>query len=249
MKRLVAALVGLALLLTGCGASTGADNEDGGVVTVFAASSLKSAFETMAPGFTAAEGITVTFSFLGSQDLVAHLAGGARADVLATADEKSMARATDQEFVGSPVTFARNTLVLVTPPGNPAGVTGLDASLDGRKLVICDQAVPCGNATATLAKKLSVTLSPVSQEQKVSDVMAKITTGEGDAGVVYATDAASAGQRVTTVQIKGSEQVISTYPIALTTEPTNNAGGQKFLDYVLSAAGQRVLAAHGFLAP
>ena len=249
MRRLTGLTLVLALLLSGCLNNTSGGNARNGSVTVFAAASLKSAFEAMAAEFTSSQGIQVTFSFLGSQDLVANLAGGARADVLATADEKSMARATEQHLADQSTVFAKNTMVLVTPPGNPAGVTGLDASLDGKKLVICDEAVPCGNATATLATTLGVTLHPVSKEQKVSDVVSKIITGEGDAGVVYATDAASAGDQVTVVQIRGADRVVNRYPIAVTAEPTNREGAQKFLDHVLSEAGQRVLADHGFAAP
>lgn len=250
MKRVVALVIGLALALTGCGSGTSTPAaEKNGTIIVFAAASLKASFEAIAPDFTAAHGVDVTFSFLGSQDLVANLVGGAPADVLATADELSMARATEERVVVTSTIFAQNTLVLVTPPGNPAGITGFDSSLDGKKLVICDEAVPCGNATATLAKNLGVTLRPVSQEQKVSDVMSKITTAEGDAGVVYATDAATAGDKVTTVQIKGSDQVVNKYPIALTAEPANAEGGQKFVDYILSEAGQKVLAERGFVAP
>ncbi|MGA4669962.1 molybdate ABC transporter substrate-binding protein [Propionibacteriaceae bacterium Y1923] len=251
MKRLIALVAGLALLLTGCGSddTTGSDSTGGGTITVFAAASLKASFEEMAPLFKEKTGTEVTFSFLGSQDLVSNLAGGAAADVLATADEKSMTSATEQNLVGESKIFAANTLVLVTPPGNPAGITGLDSSLEGKKLVICDEVVPCGNATNTLAEQLGVTLNPVSKEEKVSDVLAKITTGEGDAGVVYATDASNAGSEVETVQIEGADQVVNKYPIALTAEPANSASGQAFVDFVLSDEGQAVLAKYGFAKP
>lgn len=250
MKKLLALLVGLALLLTGCGSDNNDTSGEGGSITVFAAASLKASFEEIAPLFKDKTGTDVTFSFLGSQDLVANLAGGATADVLATADEKSMTSATEQKLVGESKIFAANTLVLVTPVGNPAGITGLDASLDGKKLVICDEAVPCGNATKTLAEKLGVTLNPVSKEQKVSDVLSKITTGEGDAGIVYATDASTAGaDKVDTIQIEGSDQVVNKYPIALTAEPANSEAGQAFVDYILGDEGQAVLTKYGFAKP
>ena len=247
MPLVVALVLGPVMMVTGCGATARSDEQRS--VTVFAAASLKSSFEQIAAEFAHTEDIQVTFSVLGSQDLVANLSGGAPADVLATADERSMARAAEHHLVGEVTVFAQNTLVLVTAPGNPVGITGLDASLDGRKLVICDQAVPCGAATATLASNLDITLNPVSREQKVSDVMAKITTGEADAGVVYATDAATAAGKVATVQIQRADQVVNKYPIALSAEPANPAEAQKFLDFVLSPAGQRVLVDHGFVRP
>lgn len=244
MNRVLALLGCLVLVLSGC-----SGNRSSGAITVFAPSSAKAAFEEVATAFTAQTGTEVRFSFLGSQDLVANLAGGAAADVLATADERTMGRAVEQQLVGTPTDFAANTLVLVTAPGNPAGITGLDRSLDGRRLVICDEAVPCGNATATLAQRLGISLAPVSKEQKVSDVLAKVTTGEADAGVVYGTDARTAGDRVTTIQVPGADQVVNNYPIAVTADPHDRAAAQAFVDFVQGPTGRQILTAHGFRDP
>ena len=243
-----ASLLGTSLLLTGCGGGPGRSAQT--TLTVFAAASLKGAFEAMVPGFTAANPDTrVVFSFQGSQSLVDQLGQGARADVLATADAGSLARATELSLATSPRIFATNTLIIITPVDNPAGITGLDSSLDGAKVVICDEVVPCGKATATLARNRGVTLVPVSKEQKVSDVVAKITIGEGDAGIVYATDAKALGNDVHTVEIEGADQVVNTYPIATVQGAHNAAAAQKFVDHVTSDQGQRVLADFGFGTP
>ncbi|MDN5572127.1 MAG: molybdate ABC transporter substrate-binding protein [Propionibacteriaceae bacterium] len=217
-------------------------------LTVFAAASLKGAFTDLGDAFAAANpGVTVRFSFEGSSTLVDQLAGGAPADVFASADELNMTRAVDAGLVvGTPAIFAANVLTLVVAPGNPEGITGLDASLEGHKLVVCAVGVPCGNATKTLAENLGVTLTPVSQEQKVTDVLGKVTSGEADAGVVYTTDARSAGDKVTTVVIPGSDEVVNRYPIAVTTEASEAALAGSFIDFVTGDPGQQVLGDYGF---
>lgn len=215
-------------------------------LTVFAAASLNKAFPEIA---ALDPSLKITFDFQGSSTLVDHLKEGAPADVFASADQKNMTKATDASLVNTPVPFASNVLTLITPKGNPAGITGLDSSLDGKKLVVCAQGVPCGNATVSLAEKLGVTLTPVSEEQKVTDVRAKVESGEADAGLVYATDAKAAGDKVETVAVAGAEKVVNSYPIAVVKSSQKAEAAQKFIDLVLSEKGQAVLAKYGFSKP
>ncbi|PMX99149.1 substrate-binding domain-containing protein, partial [Pseudomonas sp. GW460-13] len=86
-------------------------------------------------------------------------------------------------------------------------------SLRGAKLVICAPEVPCGNATRKLANKLGVTLKPVSEEQKVTDVRGKVESGEADVGIVYRTDALAAGNKVDVIPIGRANEVVNHYPI------------------------------------
>lgn len=230
------------------GAGSAAPSAASGEITVFAAASLQGAFEEIGDAVEKENpDLSITFDFQGSQDLVTSLSGGAPADVLATANESTMKDATDQSLVGPSTEFATNVLTLIVPEGNPAGVTGLDSSLSGATLVICAPEVPCGEATAKLAQALGVTLDPVSEEQKVTDVRGKVESGEADAGIVYTTDAAAA-KGVETISIPDGG-VINHYPIAPTAEPANAEGAQVFIDYVLSQEGQAVLTKHGFGAP
>ena len=231
------------------GASTGADIT--GEVTVFAAASLKDAFKTLAESFQNAHpGVHITFDFQGSQELVASLDGGASADILATANNSTMTDAASKGLVGEQTEFATNVLTLIVPAGNPAGVTGInDGSLDKADLVVCAPEVPCGEATQKLATELGVTLNPVSEEQKVTDVRGKVESGEAQAGIVYTTDAAQAGDKVETIALPANS-VINHYPIALTKSAANSQAAQAFIDYILSPEGQKVLQdTYGFGAP
>ena len=220
-----------------------------GKVTVLAAASLQGAFEEIEKTVEKDNpGLDVTFDFQGSQDLVASLAGGDSADVLATANNSTMKTAADQKLVGSQTEFATNVLTLIVPKGNPKKITGLDSSLDGANLVICAPEVPCGEATKKLAEAQGITLKPVSEEQKVTDVRGKVESGEADAGIVYTTDAAAAKDKADKIDIPDGG-VVNHYPIAPTAKPENPAGAQVFIEAVTGKAGQEILAKYGFGKP
>ena len=229
-------------------ASAGAEKATG-KVTVLAAASLQKAFEEIEKTVEKDNpGLDVTFDFQGSQDLVTSLSGGNSADVLATANNSTMKDAADQKLVGSQTEFATNVLTLIVPKGNPKKITGLDSSLDGANLVICAPEVPCGEATKKLAEARGITLNPVSEEQKVTDVRGKVESGEADAGIVYTTDAAATKDKVDKIDIPDGG-VVNHYPIAQTANPENAAGAKVFIDAVTGKTGQEILAKHGFGAP
>ena len=229
--------------------ASGGTGKATGKVTVLAAASLQGAFEEIEKTVEKDNpGLDVTFDFQGSQDLVSSLAGGDSADVLATANNSTMKTAADQKLVGNQTEFATNVLTLIVPKGNPKKITGLDSSLDGANLVICAPEVPCGEATKKLAEAQGITLKPVSEEQKVTDVRGKVESGEADAGIVYTTDAAAAKDKADKIDIPDGG-VVNHYPIAQTAKPENPAGAQVFIDAVTGKAGQEILAKHGFGKP
>ena len=228
---------------------SGASQKATGKVTVLAAASLQKAFEEIEKTVEKDNpGLDVTFDFQGSQDLVASLAGGDSADVLATANNSTMKTAAEQKLVGNQTEFATNVLTLIVPKGNPKKITGLDSSLDGANLVICAPEVPCGEATQKLSSALGVTLNPASEEQKVTDVRGKVESGEADAGIVYTTDAAAAKDKTDKIDIPDGG-VVNHYPIAQTASPENAAGAKVFIDAVTGKTGQEVLAKYGFGKP
>lgn len=241
-RRMLGSAAMTGVLLLGACATPAADGTARGA-TVFAAASLNAAFSDIA------DGTGVSFSFDGSSGLVDQIAGGAPADVFASADRRTMDKAVEKGLiVGDPTMFATNYLVLVTPPDNPAGVTGLDASLDGAKLVLCAPEVPCGGASERLAESVGVTLAPVSQESSVTGVLGKVTSGEADAGLVYLTDATGAGDQIHMITVPQAESDPNTYWIAAV-EGGDAENAQAFIDVVMSENGQAVLHDHGFGPP
>ena len=243
--RVVAAVAAVLCVLTGCSSSQTDTDE----LTVFAAASLKATFTELGARFEKDHpATTVTFNFAGSSDLVAQLVQGAAADVFASADTDNMTKAVDAGLVsGDPTAFATNTLTIVTPPGNPSGIsTFADLARPGTQLVVCAPQVPCGAAAERAEDAAGVTLSPVSEESSVTDVLGKITSGQADAGLVYVTDTAGAGETVTSVPFPESADAVNHYPIALLTGSSRPQAAQDFIDLVTGPHGREVLGAAGF---
>lgn len=254
------AAVGLvaATALAGCSASTATptptatDDALTGTITVFAAASLADSFQEIADAFTALHpGVEVVFSFAGSSDLATQLVEGAPADVFAAANQKTMTTVTDAGLAdGDPVAFATNVLEIAVPVGNPAGITDF-VSLAGAdvRLVICAEQVPCGAATLKVEQATGVTLTPVSEENAVTDVLGKVVSGEADAGLVYATDVLGAGDTVEGIPFDEASAAVNTYPIVPLAAAANPDAAAAFAAFVLSADGQAILAKAGFGAP
>ena len=243
--------------LTACGSgsqsgSSSSSAPAGGSLSVYAAASLKKSFTDLGQQFTAANpGWKVDFTFAGSSDLVTQLTQGAKADVFASADTKNMDKADKAGLLsGAPVNFASNTLVIVTPPGNPKKIASFaDLAKPGLAVVVCAPQVPCGSATKTVETATKVTLNPVSEESQVTDVLTKVTTGQADAGLVYVTDAIGAKDKVTEVDFAESATAVNTYPIAVLKTAGNADEAKKFIDLVTGPAGQKTLSQAGFAKP
>jgi molybdate transport system substrate-binding protein len=251
---LVTALAVSAGLLSACGDDSA--DQDGGdgdqTLTVFAAASLTKTFTAIGKEFESQhDGVEVEFSFGGSSDLVSQLQQGAPADVFASADEANMEKLTGDDLqADDPVDFASNTLEIATPPGNPAGITSFaDLAKDGVNVVVCAPEVPCGAAALKAEEATGVTIKPVSEEQSVTDVLAKVSSGEADAGLVYVTDVRAAGGSVEGVTFPESSDIVNTYPIVALDDSKNSDLAQDFVDLVTSDTGQAILEEAGFAQP
>jgi molybdate transport system substrate-binding protein len=253
LATLTAAVLSVTLL-AGCGSddSDKASGSEETTLIVYAAASLTDTFTDLGEQFEKDHpGVKVSFSFAGSSDLVAQIQQGAPADVFASADTKNMDKLTAEHLEGQqPENFASNTLEIATPPDNPAKIaTFADLAGAGVKLVICAPEVPCGSATQTVAKSAGVTLKPVSEEQSVKDVLAKVTAGEADAGLVYVTDVKAAGDAVHGITFPESSSAVNVYPITTVKASKEASLAKEFVDLVLSGDGEAVLADAGFAKP
>ncbi len=261
-----AALVLVALLATlgllaGCGsdstssstpATTGATPTVTGTVTVFAAASLKDAFTEAAAAFEKANpGAKVTLNFGASSALAQQINEKAPADVFASADQTNMQKVVDAGGIaGSPEVFATNSLEIIVAPGNPEGITGLaDLSRSGLIYVTATPEVPIGKYAAQALQKAGVTVSPSSLEADVKAVVTKVTSGEADAAIVYATDVKAAGAKAEGVVIPTELNVVATYPLGVTTEASNPEAAAAWAAFITGDEGQAILASYGFGAP
>ena len=223
-----------------------------GTVVVFAATSLTEAFDKIGAQFEAAHpGVTVKFNYNGSSSLATSINQGAPADVFASAAPKNMETVTSAgNASGTPQDFARNTGEIMVEKGNPKNIKSVsDLANPALKVVVCAPAVPCGQVATAIFKNAGVTVKPVSEEQNVGGVVTKVTLGEADAGIVYVTDVKANEGKATGVAIPADQNDITAYPIAQLKDAPNASGAAAFISYVLSPAGQQVLASFGFLPP
>jgi molybdate transport system substrate-binding protein len=264
-RRWAAVAVAALLATTGC-ASTAADQPTGGgspgpagagsnatgPVTVLAAASLTESFTAIGTKFEQLNpSLDVTFSFGGSAGLAQQIIAGAPADVFAAASPTTMRTVTDAgDATGTPVTFARNQLVIAVPKGNPEGLTTLSALAgSGVKVALCAEQVPCGAAATKALSAAGVTLTPVTLEQDVKAALAKVKLGEVDAALVYRTDARAAAAEVDGVEFAQSAGAVNDYPIAALEDAPNPAGAAAFLAFVRTPEAQRILTDAGFQQP
>lgn len=267
---LVRALLAAAMMasgLSGCAPVSSADGASGagsssggaggtprssGTLTVFAAASLKETFTSLAGEFERRNpGTRVLLNFGGSSDLATQIIQGAPADVFASADTHTMGQVSDAALTrGHATGFATNILAIAVPPANPASVSSFrDLARQGVKVVVCASQVPCGAAAETAEKETGVALTPVSEEASVADVLGKVSSGEADAGLVYATDVKSARGKVSGIPFPEARKAVVTYPIAALENSRQQELAAAFISLVVSKDGQHTLQAAGFGAP
>jgi molybdate transport system substrate-binding protein len=212
---------------------------------VYAASSLTDVFPKIDAG--------PRYSFGASSTLAAQITQGAPADVFASANTTIPDQLFAKGFVQKPVIFTRNRLVLVVPMSNPAGIHSVyDLRKPGTKLVIAASAVPVGSYTLQVLKQMglseSVLPNVVSRESDVRSVLAKVALGEADAGFVYSTDARTVQGKVNVLTVPAWAQPKVAYAIAIVSSSSNKAAAQRYINKILSKAGQAKMLAAGFLA-
>lgn len=244
----VIALLALEGLLV---ASCGSDDSPMDV-TVFAAASLSDVFTEIGEAFTLDHpDVNLRFNFAASSELATQISEGAPADVFASADSNSMTTLTDAgDTATDPVVFAANRAEIIVGPGNPQGITSVaDLADEDLIVVLCSPEVPCGRYAAQVLENAGISVTAKSFEENVKAVVTKVTLGEADAGIVYATDVLAAGEEADGVEIPSEINVLAEYPITVTRLASNPAMAQAFVEFVVGEHGQQILASYGFVAP
>jgi molybdate transport system substrate-binding protein len=256
MRRFAVILAALvAVAAAGCSSSPSTSSPSGssstGTITVFAAASLMETFTQLGKQFEAThKGDTVKFSFGPSSGLATEITGGAPADVFASASPATMDVVVKAGDAASPQTFAKNFMEVAVPPDNPANVTSVtDLAKSSVKVALCQPQVPCGAVAAEVFKNAAITVKPVTLQADVDSVLTQVELGNVDAGMVYVTNVLSAGSKVKGITIPASDNASTVYPIATISSSKHKSEAQAFVNYVLSPAGQQVLAAAGFQKP
>lgn len=255
-------LMGL-LLASGCERTSPGDEDESTAeegnqeLMVFAAASLTEAFQEIADAFEKEHtGVDVTLHFAGSQALRTQIESGAPADVFASANQNHIDALLEKKLINTPALFAHNSLVIVTPPDNPAGLKTVEDLPNAERLVVGTNEVPVGRYTLQFldhaAKEFGddyrekVEQDIVSREVNVRLVLTKVSMGEADAGVVYRTDAQARGEQVRTIEIPEALNIRADYPIAVPTRSPKPALANAWVEFVRSSQGQDILKSKGF---
>jgi molybdate transport system substrate-binding protein len=264
----------LAVLIAACGGSgvagptspavaTPAGSKGPVTLTVFGAASLKSVLADAATAYqTAYPGTTITVSTDSSSALETQIEQGAPADVFLSADTTNPQKLVDGGFAsGNAVVFAGNKLTIVVPKSNPGGVTKVsDLAKTGLRIIAAGDEVPITKYANQLVSNLAADPSfpsgfvaiynanVVSKEDNVKALIAKIELGEGDAAIVYVTDA-NASTKVATVEVPNSANVPATYAGLVVKASKNAEPAAAFLAWFAGPDGQAILAKYGFLPP
>jgi len=235
--------------------------EANSTLTVFAAASLTDAFAALAEIYEAnSPHIDVVFNFAGSNQLATQIDQGAPVDVFASANREQMENAVAGGRVDAdtPRVFVTNRLVLAYPQENPAGISALsDLALPDTLIVLAAEEVPVGRYSLQFLDKAAadpafgsnfkqgVLDNVVSYEENVRAVLNKVSLGEADAGIVYLSDLVGV-EGVSYLEIPDTLNSIAEYPIAALNDSENAAAAAAFIDLVIGAEGQAILAEYGF---
>lgn len=235
----------------------------GAELTIYAAASLKGAVDEARTAYEAANrGVTLTISTDSSSALETQIEQGAPADVFLSADTRNPQTLVDKGLAdGGPVDFAGNKLTIVVPASNPAAISSpADLARSGVKVIAAGDAVPITGYAAQLVANLAMepgypadfvaayAANVVSREDNVKALIAKIELGEGDAGIVYVTDA-KASTKVATIDVPDAANVRATYAGVVVKASGNAAAARAFLDWFAGPDGQAILGSFGFLPP
>ncbi|GBE55745.1 molybdate-binding periplasmic protein precursor [archaeon BMS3Bbin15] len=253
MKALIIlTLLTIPLLTSGC---TTNNKEDS--ITVLAAASLTEAFQELSHDFKAKYHIKVEPDFAGSNTLAIDIEHGAYADVYASANEKYMTDLIKRGYVNKSIAFTRNKLVLVVPKTNPANITSVADLRRNVKLVIANRGVPVGIYTRKALLNLDsiygngfanqVLSHVVSEGIDVKGVLTKVVMDEADAGFVYSSDALTANGKVKVIELPENGGGVSPkYYIGILTGSKNQKDARKFINFILSPEGRKILKKYGF---
>jgi len=233
------------------------------VLTIYGAASLKGVLDKVKTAYeTANRGTTLTISTDSSATLETQIEQGAPADVFLSADTTNPKKLVDGGFAsGDVMPFAGNHLVIITPTDNPAGITSpKDLAKPGLKIIAADDKVPITKYATQLVENLAKEAgypadfatayanNIASKEENVAGVVNKVGLGEGDAGIVYVTDA-RASDKVAPVEVPDSANVPATYGGVVVKASPDQAAATAFLDWLAGTDGQAILASFGFTAP
>ena len=227
-------------------------------ILVAAAASLKNAYEDkLIPMFEEQyPGVTVEGTYDSSGKLQTQIEEGLEADVFMSAATKQMKALDEEGMIASDtiVNLLENKIVLIVPAGSDSKIDSFEKIGDAASIALGDpESVPAGQYAKEALTNLNVWDSiqdKVSFGTNVTEVLNKVAAASADAGIVYATDAASKADQVTVVAEapEGSLEKKVIYPVAVVKATAHEDAAKAFVDFLQTPEAIQVFKSYGFVA-
>ncbi len=263
-KRVLTVLMAGAIICSSAAMPVAAAEKDGelqGEIYVFIAASLSNAMEEIQKDFNEIHpDVKILYNADSSGTLQTQIEEGGRCDVFFSAAEKQMNALVEEKLVkeDSVVDLLENKVVLIKPTGEETKVTGFENITEAKNLALAGESVPVGQYAREIFKNLDildqVEKMEINEGKNVTEVLASVSEGSNEIGVVYATDAASVADKVEVLAEapEGSLETPVLYPAGLvedkeaSEEETKTA--EAFLEYLQSEEALKVFEEYGFAA-
>ena len=232
-----------------------------GDLYVFIAASLNNAMEVIQKDFNEEyPDVNILFNADSSGTLQTQIEEGSRCDIFFSAATKQMDALVDEELAkkDSVVDLLENRVVLIKPKDGETKVTGFENITDAKNIALAGEDVPVGQYSREIFKNLGieddVNKMEINEGKNVTDVLASVSEGSNEIGIVYATDATSVADKVDVIAEapEGSLETPVLYPVGLTVDAEASdeeaAAADAFLEYLQTDDAMKVFEEYGFAA-
>ena len=261
-KILTVMLAGVMAAGMSAGSVQAATTEDeSGDLYVFIAASLANAMDEIQKDFNEEyPDVNILFNADSSGTLQTQIEEGSRCDIFFSAATKQMDALVDEELAkkDSVVDLLENKVVLIKPKDGETKVTGFENITDAKNIALAGENVPVGQYSREIFKNLGieddVNKMEINEGKNVTDVLASVSEGSNEIGIVYATDAASVADKVDVIAEapEGSLETPVLYPVGLTVDAEASdeeaAAADAFLEYLQTDDAMKVFEEYGFAA-
>lgn len=259
MKKKLAVIALAGIMAAGLTVGNVQAAEPGGEVYVFIAASLANAMEEIQKDFNQKyPDVEIFYNADSSGTLQTQIEEGSRCDIFFSAATKQMDALVEEELVKeeSVVNLLENKVVLIKTNDTETKVTGFENITDAENLALAGEDVPVGQYAREIFTSLDimdqVEKMEINEGKNVTEVLAAVTQGSNEVGVVYATDAASVADQVEIIAEASSDmlQTPVLYPVGLTEDekalPEEKAAAETFFEYLQTESALKVFEEHGF---